>query len=102
MAILMSLKHVRCELTGRRQKIGHEERTRELLAYTRPFLQPLPVWNIWPTLLLPLCVAVSIVYKSVKCADMRQVPREALSIFLWILAAFAGAGVALAIVVKFG
>ena len=74
----------------------------QLLAYSRPFMQPLPVWNIWPFLLLPLCVAVSIVYKSVKCAEMRQVPREALSIFLWILAAFAGAGVALAIVVKFG
>ena len=74
----------------------------QLLAYSRPFLQPLPVWNIWYLLLLPLCAAVSIVYKSVKCAEMRQVPREALNIFLWILAAFVGAGAALAIVVRFG
>ena len=72
-----------------------------LLAYSRPFLQPLPVWDVWYLLLIPLCVAVAVVYKSVKCAEMSQVPREALAILLWILAAFAGASVALAVIVKF-
>ena len=28
--------------------------------YTRPFLQPLPVWNYWPWLLVPLAVAVAV------------------------------------------
>lgn len=70
-----------------------------LLAYSQPFLQPLPVWNVWYLLLIPLCAAVSIVYKSVKCAEMREVPREATTIFLWILAAFIGGGAALAVVV---
>ena len=51
----------------------------------RPFLDPLPVWSdkVWPWLLLPLCLAVSVVYKSIKCRSMRQVPREALVITGW-------------------
>jgi hypothetical protein len=70
-----------------------------LLAYV-PFLYPLPVWNQWPWLLLPLCLAVAIVYKSIKCRTMRQVPREALIIFVWILIGMASAAGALAAVVK--
>jgi hypothetical protein len=51
----------------------------------RPFWQPLPVWDYWYLLLLPLCLGVSIVYKSLKCREMRQVPREAAVIFVMIL-----------------
>ena len=32
-----------------------------LLTYV-PFMQPLPVWDVWYLLALPLCAAVSIVY----------------------------------------
>ena len=45
-----------------------------------PFLYPLPIWDYWPWLLIPLCVGVSIVYKSIKCRSMRTVPREAMVI----------------------
>ena len=71
-----------------------------ILAY-RPFVTPLPVWDYWPALLLPLCLAVSIVYKSIKLHSMRDVPRQSLSITLWILGGMALAAAALAGVVRF-
>jgi hypothetical protein len=67
-----------------------------LAEYTRPFLQPLPVWNQWYILLLPLCLCVSIVYKAIKCRSMKQVPRQAIIITVWIIVSFAAAGAAIA------
>jgi hypothetical protein len=69
-------------------------------SYTRPFLQPMPRWKYWYLLLLPLCVGVAVVYKAIKCRSMSQVPAEAASITVWILACFAAAGVALVGLVK--
>jgi len=68
-----------------------------------PFMNPLPVWDDsrWPWLIVPLCAGVSIVYKSIKCASMKSVPREAAAITLWILLAMATAAVALAALVRF-
>ena len=65
-----------------------------------PFLKPLPVWDYWYLLILPLTAGVSIVYKSVKCRTMKQVPREAAVIAFWILAAMIGAAVGLALIVR--
>ncbi len=70
------------------------------LATYRPFLDPLPVWDYWFVLIIPLCAAVAIVYKSMKCRSMRQVPREAGAIILWIIGGFACAAVVLMVVVK--
>jgi hypothetical protein len=67
-----------------------------LLAAYVPFLRPLPVWDYWPLLLLPLVAAVAIVYKCVKCAHVRQVPREAASIALWIVLGMTAAAAAIA------
>jgi hypothetical protein len=64
------------------------------LAY-RPFLDPLPVWDNWFLLIIPLCAAVAIVYKAMKCRSMTQVPREAAAIVLWIIGGFSGAAVVL-------
>lgn len=64
------------------------------------FLQPLPVWDYWYLLLLPLCAGVAIVYKSVRCEHMKDVPWQATVIFIWILLGMGGAAVALAIFVK--
>ena len=69
------------------------------LAYT-PFLTPLPIWSYWPVLLFPLCALVAVVYKSIKCASMNQVPREATALFIWILIGMAAAGAVLAGIVK--
>ena len=66
----------------------------------RPFWQPLPVWDYWYLLLVPLCLGVSIVYKSIKCHRMSQVPREAGVIFLMILAGMTFAGAVLMALVR--
>jgi len=71
-----------------------------MLAYT-PFVTPLPIWDYWMVLLLPLSIAVAIVYKSIKCQSMNQVPREAAIITVWIIVGFTLAGAALAGLVKF-
>ena len=70
-----------------------------LLAY-RPFLDPLPVWDYWPLLIIPLCAAVAVVYKSMKCRSMIQVPWEATSVVLWILGGFSAAAFGLMMLVK--
>jgi hypothetical protein len=67
----------------------------------RPFYSPLPVWNYWWVLLFPLCLAVSIVYKSIKCPEMKMVPRQALSITFLIILCMAGAAVVLSGLVRF-
>ena len=57
------------------------------LAYT-PFFDPLPIWAkpwFWPLLLLPLCLAVAVVYKCVRCREMSSVPREATGLFITIV-----------------
>jgi hypothetical protein len=51
-------------------------------------LDPLPIWIrpwIWPLLLVPLCLAVAVVYKSVRCKQMSRVPREAAILFITIV-----------------
>ena len=59
------------------------------------FLDPLPLWDYWPWLLIPLSIGVSIVYKSIKCKSMSTVPREAAEIALVILFGMAGAAAVL-------
>jgi len=54
------------------------------MSYT-PFWNPLPVWQYWYLLLIPLSLGISIVYKCVKCHSMKSVPREAAVIFMTII-----------------
>lgn len=71
------------------------------LEYTYvPFLKPMPIWDYWYLLLLPLTIAISIVYKSVKCHKMSQVPREAATICFWMLALLIAGGTGLWLVVS--
>jgi len=44
----------------------------------RPFIDPMP-WNdaYWMLTIVPLALAVSTVYRSVRCDDMKQVPGQA-------------------------
>ena len=65
-----------------------------------PFMQPLPAWDYWYLLALPLCAAVSIVYKSIRCRSMRKVPREAAKALGWILLGLAAAAVVLGVLVE--
>ncbi len=70
-----------------------------LIAYV-PFMQPLPAWDYWYLLAIPLCAAVSIVYKSIRCRSMRAVPREAAKAAGWILVGLVAAAVVLAVLVR--
>lgn len=65
-----------------------------------PFRQPLPVWDYWYLLLIPLCLGVSIVYKAIKCREMKQVPREAAVIFFMIIIGMVLAAAALLALVR--
>ena len=67
-----------------------------------PFLDPIPIWGdrVWPWMLLPLTAGVSIVYKSVKCRRMSQVPKEAAEIFITILIGMVAAAALLAGIVE--
>jgi hypothetical protein len=64
--------------------------------YTRPFIQPLPVWSCWYLLLLPLCAGVAVVYKAIKCESLKSVPRQAAVIFVMMVGGMVLAGLALA------
>ena len=57
-----------------------------------PFMTPLRLWDAWPWLAIPLTIAVSVVYKTIKCREVRQIPRESAVIALWIVLAMIGVG----------
>lgn len=61
-----------------------------------PFQKALPMWSTWWLLLLPLCLGIAIVYKSIRCESMSQVPRQALGLFVFILVVMIIAAAALA------
>ena len=65
-----------------------------------PFAKPMPVWDYWPALILPLVIAIAVVHKSVKCRTMREVPREAAVITAMILAGLGAVALLLALVVR--
>jgi hypothetical protein len=69
------------------------------IAYT-PFMQPLPAWDLWYLLALPLCAGVSVVYKSIRCRSMHKVPVESAKAFFWIIVGLVTAAVLLGVVVR--
>lgn len=68
----------------------------------RLFLDPLPFWqnSRWPWLAIPLCLGVSLVYKSIRCKSMRNVVRETLTITFMILLGMSAAALLLALIVR--
>ena len=63
-------------------------------------MQPLKLWDAWPWLILPLCFAVSIVYKAVRVEDVRRIPAEAFRATLWIVGGMGAIAVALWLIVR--
>lgn len=61
--------------------------TADAVGYTRPFVQPLPVWDYWWALLFPLLLAICIVYKACKVTRLSELPRAAAGMLFWVLAA---------------
>lgn len=75
-----------------------------ILAF-RPFLDPLPIWRLpvqlWgPMLLVPLTIAIAVVYKSIKCSRMSKVPRQSAALTGWILLFMVAAAIVLWAVVR--
>lgn len=68
-----------------------------LLAY-RPFLDPLPIDGYW--LLLPLVIAIAVVYKTIKVDDLVRLPREATILATQIMIFMVLAAVALWLLVE--
>ncbi|MCY2953958.1 MAG: hypothetical protein NTU53_18610 [Planctomycetota bacterium] len=72
-----------------------------LADYTyQPFVKAAPLWDYWYLLLLPLCLAIAIVYKSIRCDSMSRVPRQALELFAFIIVVMVLAAGALAVLVN--
>ena len=67
----------------------------DLLGY-RPFIDPIPVvgWQKM-ALMLPLCLAISIVYKATKCAELREVPVAAMVLWVTIIVGMFAVGIGL-------
>lgn len=63
-------------------------------------MQPLPLWDVWYLLALPLCAGVAIVYKSVRAKSMRRVPWEATRATLWIVLGLGSAAALLLLIVR--
>ena len=42
----------------------------------RPFLDPLPIDLYWMILLIPMVLAISVVYKTIKTDRLGKIPRE--------------------------
>ena len=66
----------------------------------RAFLDPMPVWNVWYLLLVPLCAGVAVVWKSIKCETVRKIPGQAAGLLFWILFTMVIAGAGLAWLVR--
>jgi hypothetical protein len=67
----------------------------------RLFLEPLKLWDHWVWLLVPLCIGVALVYKSMRIESMRRVPLEAFKFTVWVLLGMSAAAVGLALLVRF-
>ena len=72
---------------------------RPFLAYT-PFLEPLKIWDYWPWLIIPLCFAVSLVYKCVRSENLRRVGVEAVVATFWVLTGMTAAAAVLLLLVS--
>lgn len=55
------------------------------LAYW-PMRDPIPVDRFWLLLLLPLVLAISVVYKTIKIDDLSKLPRQAATLAVQIVA----------------
>ena len=70
-----------------------------LVGYT-PFVSPLPVWDYWYTLLIPLAAGVAVVYKTIRCRKLRDVPWQSALVTLWIIGGMIGAALVLWAIVR--
>ena len=63
-----------------------------------PFVDPLPVYEGWWLLLVPMAAAVAVVNKAVKCYEPGEIPRAAAVNMFWLLAGFVGGAAAVELI----
>lgn len=66
----------------------------------KPFLMPMPIWDYWFWLLLPLSLGVAVAYKSTKVAEVRTIARDSLFLAIWIVGGLIAAAAAVALVAR--
>lgn len=71
-----------------------------LLAY-RPFLDPLPLDDVWFLLVVPLSLGVALVYRAVRAADQPAFYRSVMVMTLQTVAAMIGLGIGFFTLVEF-
>ncbi len=65
----------------------------------RPFLEPLPVDDIWMLLIIPLAFVISLVYRTLKMPDLKDLPQQAVRLTGMILLFMVAAAIVLYIIV---
>ena len=68
----------------------------------QPFRTPMPVWDYWFWLVIPLAVGVAVAYKTTKCAEARTIPREAALLAIYIIGGLIAAAAAVAVAARLG
>lgn len=58
------------------------------LAYV-PFIDALPLHDVWYLLIVPMAIFLAIGYKGVRCRDLSRYPREVVVFVIQILGAMA-------------
>ncbi|MEQ9453961.1 MAG: hypothetical protein RLN76_05130 [Phycisphaeraceae bacterium] len=71
------------------------EMTMVVLLAWRPFLDPLPIEDVWLWFLIPLSLAVALVYKAIKLPTLERLWIESVLLGFQILAFMALAAVGL-------
>ncbi len=61
----------------------------------RPFLDPVPIDPYWMVMLLPMVIAIAVVYKTIKTDRLEKIPREAAVLAAQIVAFMVMAAAAL-------
>jgi hypothetical protein len=65
------------------------------------FVQPMSITGVWRLLMLvPLALSVSIVFKTIRCPQLRSVPAASIVLCSMILAGMMSIGVALLIIFR--
>ena len=67
----------------------------------QPFMEPLPIDAAWFWFVIPLVLAVAVVYKTLKLPDLRSLPKESLLLAGQVLLFLALAAVGLSLLTRF-
>lgn len=69
------------------------------LAYT-PFIDALPLHDVWYLLIVPMTIFLAVGYKGVRCKDLSRFPREAVIFSVQVLGGMALLAVAFMVLIN--